>query len=306
MTSAGPTLKLKLDMAHTPLLDIPRLWPSFIVPDVRDWFVQNMRGGELVAGTFSLDWDAPALALALNKQPVPRDSVHGEFSARDASVQLLAGIPPLSGLEGGGMMTGHEIAISGKRGFMEASPGRRILASDIAFSIPDTSPKPLNPAQASAHVQGPADALAELISRDALRPFVGLPVDPASVKGQFDGKLALDMKLGKTARPQDTVVHAEASLSNLQVDRFLGKERFEQGSLSVANEAGALKIVGDGKLFGVPANVEVNKGPNDEGTALVSFTLDDAARARQRVRSWPGADRSDDGPREGAAVAKGR
>ncbi len=281
MTSAGPTLKLKLDMAHTPLLDIPRLWPSFIVPDVRDWFVQNMRGGELVAGTFSLDWDAPALALALNKQPVPRDSVHGEFSARDASVQLLAGIPPLSGLEGGGMMTGHEIAISGKRGFMEASPGRRILASDIAFSIPDTSPKPLNPAQASAHVQGPADALAELISRDALRPFVGLPVDPASVKGQFDGKLALDMKLGKTARPQDTVVHAEASLSNLQVDKFLGKERFEQGSLSVANEAGALKIVGDGKLFGVPANVEVNKGPNDEGTALVSFTLDDAARARQ-------------------------
>jgi hypothetical protein len=281
MTTAGPTLKLKLDMAHTPLLDIPRLWPSFIVPDVRDWFVQNMRGGELVAATFSLDWDAPALALALKKQPVPRDSVHGDFSARDASVQLLAGIPPLSGLEGGGTMNGHEVAISGKRGFMEVSPGRRIQASDIAFSIPDTSPKPLNPAQASAHVQGPADALAELISRDALRPFVGLPVDPASVKGQFDGKLALDMKLGKTARPQDTVVHAEASLSNLQVDRFLGKERFEQGALAIASEAGALKIVGEGKLFGVPANVEVNKGPSDEGTALVSFTLDDAARARQ-------------------------
>src|SRR5208337_2882534 len=125
----------------------------------------------------------------------------------------------------------HEFAMSGKRGFMDVSAGRRILASDIAFSIPDTSPKPLNPAQASAHVQGSAEALAELISRDALKPFVGLPVDPASVKGQFDGKLALDLKLGKTARPQDTVVHADASLSNLQVDKFLGNERFEQGAL---------------------------------------------------------------------------
>jgi hypothetical protein len=280
MTSAGPTLKLKLDMTHTPLVNIPRLWPSFIVTDVRDWCVQNLRGGELVAAAFSLDWDAPALALALNKKPVPTDSVHGELSARDASVQLLPGVPPLSGLEGSGTMNGHEVAMTGKRGFMEVSPGRRILASDIAFSIPDTSPKPLNPAQASAHVQGPADALADLISRDALRPFVGLPVDPGSVKGQFDGKLALDLKLGKTARPQDAVVHAEASLSNLQVDKFMGNERFEQGSLSVASDAGALKIAGEGKLFGVAADVEVNKGANDEGAAQVSFTLDDAARAR--------------------------
>ena len=280
MTDAGPTLKLKLDMGHTPLVNIPRLWPSFIVTDVRTWCVQNLRGGELVAATLSLDWDAAALALALNKQPVPRDSVHGEFSARDASVQLLAGVPPLSGLEGGGTMNGHEVSMTGKRAYIEASPGRRVLASDIAFSIPDTSPKPLNPALASAHVQGPADALAELISRDALRPFVGLPVDPATVKGQFDGKLTLDLKLGKTARPQDAVVHAEASLTNLQVDRFLGNERFEQGALTVSSEAGALKIAGQGKLFGVPATVEVDKGPDDEGAAQVSFTLDDAARAR--------------------------
>jgi hypothetical protein len=280
MTGAGPTLKLKLDMTHTPLVNIPRLWPSFIVTDVRDWCVQNLRGGELVAAAFSLDWDAPALALALNKQAVPADSVHGEFSARDASVRLLPGVPLLSGLEGGGTMDGHQVAMTGKRGFMDVSAGRRILASDIAFSIPDTSPKPLNPAQASAHVQGAADALADLISRDALRPFVGLPVDPASVKGQFDGKLALDLKLGKTARPQDAVVHAEASLSNLQVDKFLGNERFEQGALAVASDAGVLKIVGEGKLFGVAADVEVNKGANDEGAAQVSFTLDDAARAR--------------------------
>jgi hypothetical protein len=287
ITSAGPTLKLKLDMAHTAIINIPRLWPSFIVADVRSWCLQNLRGGELVSASLALDWDAPTLALALKKQAVPPDSVHGEFSARDASVQLLPGVPVLAGLEGGGIVTGHDFTMSGKRGFMDVAAGRRILASDITFTVPDTTPKPLNPARASAHLQGSADALADLISRDALKPFVGLPIDPATVKGQFDGKLALDLKLGKTARPEDAVVHADAALSNFQVDKFLGNEHFEQGALTVTSDAGALKIIGDGKLFGVPANVEIDKGASDDGGAQLSFTLDDAARAKRGFNLGP-------------------
>ena len=255
---------------------------------MRKWCIQNLRGGELASGSLRIDWDAPTFAIALKKRPVPPDSVHGEFSARDAVVQLLPGVPPLSGLEGSGVVTGHEVMIAGKRGFIDASPTRRILASDISFVIPDTSPMVLNPAQASAHLQGSADALADLISRDALKPFVGVPVDPQAVKGQFEGKLVLDLKLGKTARPEDAVVHADATLSNFQVDKFLGAERFEQGALTVSSDAGALKISGDGKLFGVPATIQVDKGASDAGLAQVSFTLDDAARAKHGFNLGPG------------------
>jgi hypothetical protein len=281
VTDAGPSLRLKLDLANTTLVNVPRIWPSFIVADVRNWALQNLRGGELVAGSLSIDWDAPTFAVARRKLSVPPASVHGEFSIQDGSVQLLPGVPLLSGLEGGGILTGHDVAISAKRGYIDLSATRRIQASDIAFTIPDTSPMPLNPAQASAHLQGPADALADLISRDALKPFVGLPIDPASVKGQFDGKLALDLKLGKTARPEDAVFHADATLSNLQVDKFLGNEHFEQGALTVTSDAGALKIAGDGKLFGVAANVEIDKSPTDDGSAQLSFTFDDAARVKR-------------------------
>ena len=286
-TSAGPTLKLRLDMAHTSAVNIARIWPSFIAADVRNWCIQNLRGGELVSASLAIDWDAPTYTLARKKQPVPADSVHGEFSAADISVQLLPGVPLLSGLDAGGVVTGHDFAMSGKHGFMDVSPTRRILASDIAFAVPDTSPKPLNPAQASAHLQGSADALADLISRDALKSFVGLPIDPASVKGQFDGGLTLDLKLGKTARPEDAVVHANATLSNFQVDKFLGNEHFEQGALNVTADGGALKITGDGKLFGVATNVEIDKGANDDGVAQLSFMLDDAARAKRGFNLGP-------------------
>lgn len=287
MTDAGPTLKLKLDMAQTAAVNIGRLWPSFIAADVRNWCIQNLRGGQLVSAALSIDWDGPTFAKALKKQAVPADSVHGEFSAKDVSLQLLPGVPLLSGVDGAGVMTGHDFTMSGKQGFMDVSLGRRIQASNIIFTVPDTTPKPLNPARASAHLQGSADALADLISRDALKPFVGLPIDPASVKGQFDGDLALDLKLGKTARPEDAVVHASATLTNFQVDRFLGNEHFEQGALTITSDAGVLKIVGDGKLFGVATNVEIDKGPSDDGSAMLNFTLDDAARAKRGFNLGP-------------------
>jgi uncharacterized protein DUF3971 len=287
MTGAGPTLKLQLRVGHTPILSVPRLWPSFIITDVRAWCLQNLRAGELVGGSLSIDWDAPTFATALRKQAVPADSVHGEFLVRDVSLQLLPGIPVLDGLEGGGVVTGHDFLMNAKHGFMDVAPGRRIAAADITFVVPDTSPKPLNPAKASAHLQGSVDALADLISRDALKPFVGLAIDPGSVKGQFDGELALDLKLGKTARPEDAVVHAEATLSNLQIDRFIGNEHFEQGALTATVEGRGLKIVGDGKLFGVAATVEIDKDAGDAGAAELDFTLDDAARARRGFSLGP-------------------
>jgi hypothetical protein len=286
-TDAGPTLKLKMQMAHTPILNISRLWPTLLVADVRNWCIQNLRGGELTSGSVTLDWDAPTLATAMKKQPVPADSIHGEFSARDVSVQLLPGIPLLSGLDGGGVVTGHDFKMSAAHGFMDVGPGRRIVGSDISFVVPDTSPKPLNPARTSAHLQGSADALADLISRDALKPFVGFPIDPNSVKGQFDGQLTLDLKLGKTATPKDAVVHADATLTNLSVEKFIGDEHFEQGALAVTFDAGDLKIVGDGKLFGVTANVEIDKGANDAGAAQLDFTVDDAVRARRGFNLGP-------------------
>jgi hypothetical protein len=170
---------------------------------------------------------------------------------------------------------------------MDAGAGRRVMATDISFIVPDTTPKPLNPARATAHFQGGVDALVDMISHDPLKSYVGLPVDLASPKGHFDGTLAVDLKLGKTAQPEDAVVHADVALTNLQVDKFLGPERFDQGSMSVTVDDGAIKILGAGKLFGANATVEASKDQSDDGSAQVAFTLDDAARAKRGINLGP-------------------
>jgi Protein of unknown function/AsmA-like C-terminal region len=286
-TPSGPTAKVKLDVAHTLGLNLLRMWPSFIVADVRFWCIQHLRGGEIQTASLVLDWDAAAFTAARQKRAVPADSVHTEFSLKDAAVDLLPGVPPLSGLDATGVLTGSTITITAKRGNVDMAPGRRIAASDLSFVIPDTTPRALIAAQAGAHLQGPADGLADLLGREALKSFVGLSVDPAATKGQFDGKVAIDLKLGKTARPDDIFFHASGALSNLQIDKFLATERFEQGELTFSGDRSGIRISGDGRIGGAATSVEIHKGAAEEGSVDLALTIDDAFRAKHGLDFGP-------------------
>lgn len=276
----GATLKANLRVGQSNLGDVLRLWPSFINADARNWCLEHIHGGRLLAASMTVDWDAAAFDAAIHKRAVPPASVHGEFATHDAAVDLLPGVPPLSGLDATGVITGHEFTANAKSGVLEMSPTRRIQAADISYAVPDTTPAPIVAAQAGARLQGTADALADLLNRDALKRYAGFSVDPATVKGQFEGRLAIDLKLGKTARPEDNQFRAEGNLTNFRVDRFIASERLDQAALSVLADHGNLKIAGQGQMYGAPVTVDLNKGAADEGSVLLSMSFDNAERAK--------------------------
>ena len=257
-----------------------RLWPSFINADARAWCIQNIHGGQLLSASMKVDWDAAAFDLAAHKQAVPADSVLGEMTARDVVVDLMPGMPPLTVADASARITGRQFSANAKTGVVELSPTRRVQATDIVYHVPDTSPAAVVPAKASAHLQGGADALADLLGRDALKHYAGFTLDPALVKGQFEGDLAIDLKLGKSVRPEDQQFRANGTLANLRVDRFLANERLEQGALSVDARQGDLKITGQGQIYGVPVAIDVTKGATDEGAIVLALVLDGPARAK--------------------------
>ena len=281
------SLKLDLEAGPSATLDLIRLWPQFINPDVREWCAHNLHGGRL-QGKMRANWTGADLDAMAHKRGLPRDSLHGEFTTRDVGVDLLPGLPMMMTDEGSGSFTGHEFSVSGNRAFMTLSPTRRVQASDLAFSIADITPRPIVDASAHAHMTGTADALADLLSREPLRREVSLALDPATVKGQAEGDLALDLKLGKAARPDDTKFHASGTLANFQLDKFLADERLESATASFEADRDMLKIVGDGTVLGAATHIEVNRSAGEEGSATVTFALDAAARAKRNLNlgSW--------------------
>ena len=279
----GATLKINLQIGPSAVVDLLRLWPSFINADARAWCIQNIHGGQLQSASMKVDWDAAAFDLAAHNKAVPADSVSGEMTARDVVVDMMPGLPPLKVADASARITGRQFSANAKTGVVELTPTRRVQASEIVYQVPDTAPAAVVPAKASAHLQGGADALVDLLGRDALKHYAGFSLDPALVKGQFEGDLAIDLKLGKSVRPEDQQFRANGTLANLRVDHFLGNERLEQGALTVDAQQGNLKITGQGQIYGAPAAIDVNKGATDEGAIVLAFTLDGPTRARLGV-----------------------
>ena len=234
------------------------------------------------------NWTAADLDAMAHKRGLPRESLHGEFTTRDIGVDLMPGLPMMMTDEGSGSFTGHEFSLSGNRAYMTLSPTRRVQASDLAFAIADITPRAIVDATSHAHMTGTADSLADLLMREPLRRQTGLSIDPSTVKGQAEGDLALDLKLGKTARPDDTQFHASGALKELQIEKFLADEKLEAATASFQGDRESMKIVGDGTLLGAPTHVEVNRGAGDEGSATVTFALDAAGRAKRGMNfsSW--------------------
>ncbi len=278
----GPGVSLKLGIEIKPSVtpDVMRLWPQFINPDVRDWCSHNLHGGQ-IQGPMLANWSAADLQAMDQKRAVPRESVHGSFSSRDVGVDLMPGLPMMVSGEGSGQFTGRDFTVSADHATMTLSPTRRIQADNLMFTVPDTTPRAIVDAQARAHLTGTADALADLLGREPLRKQAGLQIDPATVKGQAEGDLVLDLKLGKTAKPDDTQFHATGALSNLTLDKFIGDEKFEQASVTFEADRNTLKMAGDGQLFGAATNIDVGRAAGDEGSATLMLTLDAAARAKR-------------------------
>ena len=276
----GSSLKLNIDVGPSATADLIRLWPQFINPDVREWCAQNLHGGRL-QGSLKANWTAADMDAMAHKRGLPRESLHGEFTTHDVGVDLMPGLPIMMSDEGTGSFTGHEFTVSGNHATMALSPSRRVQANDLAFTVPDITPRAIVDASSKAHMTGTADLLADLLMREPLRRQVGLTIDPATVKGQAEGDLLLDLKLGKTARPEDTQFHATGALENLQIEKFLADEKLELATAAFQANRNMLKIVGDGDLLGAATHVEVARAPGEEGTATLTFALDAAARARR-------------------------
>ncbi len=278
----GPGVSLKLDIRINPSVtqDVIRLWPQFINPDVRDWASHNLHGGKL-EGTMAANWSAADLDAMDHKRAIPRDSVHGTFSTRGVGVDLLPGLPTMVSDKGSGTFTGRNFTAYGDHATMTLSPTRTIQGDNIVFTVPDTAPRPIVDAQARAHLSGTADALADLLGREPLRKQAGLQIDPATIKGQAQGDLVLDLKLGKTAKPDDTQFHAAGGLTNLTLDKLIGQEKLDQGNFTFEADRNTLKMTGDGQVFGAPAHMDVGREPGAEGSATLTVMLDQAARAKR-------------------------
>ncbi|HEY8578893.1 MAG TPA: DUF3971 domain-containing protein, partial [Beijerinckiaceae bacterium] len=276
---AARRLSLRANADGTRVRTLLRLWPSPIAAHTRAWLLANLRAGVFSAGSLQVDFDEAAFVDIYEHRPVDDKAVRIDFAIDDGQLAFLDGVPPLSGLAGKGVVTGRSASFVASGGQMDLGAGGRLTLAEGRFDAPDFARKPA-PASVQARAVGSLDSLNELLKRDALKSYGGFNVEPGLVKGQVDGRVTVDLKLGEEAAEKPEV-RVAAQISNFTVERIIGKERLDQATLGVVADASGMRASGQGRLLGAPVRIELRKPPQALAEATLSMTLDDAARAKQ-------------------------
>ena len=274
-----PRMRLGLEVGRMPTHAVLRLWPSTVAPPARSYLFDRLGGG-FMAGKIAVDFDAAAFEALKQRAMPPDPSVRVDFTVSNGALQLLPGVPPLVGVEASGVVTGRTTSVTITRGAIEGQNGRRLTLADAVFIAPENDKKPA-PASVQARFTGSMDAVADILGREGMKPHGGMVIDSSIMKGQVDAQLNINLKLSKkAARPDDAVARVNASISNLTIDKLIGKERLEQGQLTLVRDSSGLRASGQGRLLGGPVSIDLKQAPGADMEAAVAFQLDDAGRNR--------------------------
>ena len=191
----GPHIRLGAAISPAPVSTVLRLWPPFVAAPVRAYLLSRASEGTVEKGTLRIDFDAGDLQAMRAGNPPPDAKVLLDFKVANASLEFLPGVPPLRGIDGAGHVTGRTASFAVANAALDAGNGRVLTVSDGSFHVADFELKP-TPAVVEAKVTGSVEAIGELLSHDALKPYASLLLDSSTLGGQAGGNLEIDMKLG--------------------------------------------------------------------------------------------------------------
>ncbi len=278
----GPHIAFGLTLDNTQIQSLVRLVPTHVAAPVRNWLIERAPLGAFRHAEFKADFTQANLIAMRYEQPPPDDAIQAEGDLVNvALLDLLPGLPPLRNLSAHLRLTGRTLTLNGASAVLDTPRERRLALSEGSFVIDDNMLKPA-PAKLDLRLAGPVEGVAEILAIPSLAPYANLPLDPAQLKGQIDGRLRVDLELGEGARGDHAVASIDANTANLSIDRFLGSERLDNGALNIVHDRAGLRVTGTGRLFGGPATLDIRRAADDKAVTQAQFSvvLDEAARAK--------------------------
>jgi hypothetical protein len=275
--SAEP--RLQLGFAGTPMSAsaLKRMWPTLIVPEVREWVIERVERGALQR--IEVGVNSPVHNLSRRGPPIPDDGLSVNILASGVTLHPVDELPSVRDADLKAHVTGRTATVTIAQAAADTPAGRKLNISDFIFEVPDMAPKPA-PARVKFRIDGPVPAAAEILASDRLSEFSGTLIDPNSSKGTVSAVVTLGMPIKRELTKADTTYAITADITGLVADKLVMNQKLEAGGLKVvANNAG-YQVKGDVKINGQPATLDYRKPADGDADIKLQATLDDASRAR--------------------------
>lgn len=271
--------RLQLGFAGTPMSAsaLKRMWPTIIVPEVREWVIERIERGTLQR--IDVGVNSPVHNLSRKGPPIPDDGLSVNIVASGVTVRPVDGMPAVHDADLKARVTGRTATVNIGQGIADTPAGRKITLSDFTFEVPDMAPKP-SPAKVKFRVDCPVPAAAEILASDRLSDLSGPPIDPNASKGNVSAIINLGMPVKGELTKADTVYSVTADIAGVAVDKLVMNQKLEANTLKVIASNAGFQVKGDVKINGQAASLDYRKPADGDADVKLQATLDDASRAR--------------------------
>jgi hypothetical protein len=275
--SAEP--RLTLGFAGTPMSAsaLKRMWPTLIVPEVREWVIDRVERGSLQR--IEIGVNSPVRNLSRRGPPIPDDGLAVNIVANGVTLRPVDELPLVRDADLKARVTGRTATVTIGQAVSDTPTGRKLNISDFVFEVPDMAPKP-SPAKVKFRIDGPVPAVAEILASDRLSEFSGTLVDPNSSKGTVSAVVSLGLPIKRELTKADTTYTITADLGGFSADKLVMNQKLEANALKVVANNGGYQVKGDVKINGQAATLDYRKPNEGDADVKLQATLDDAGRAK--------------------------
>src|ERR1700681_2167643 len=275
--SAEP--RLTLGFAGTPMSAsaLKRMWPTLIVPEVRQWVIERIERGSLQR--IEVGVNSPIRNLSRRGPPIPDDALAINIVANGVTLHPVDELPLVRDADLKARVTGRTATVTIGQAASDTPAGRKLNISDFIFEVPDMAPKPA-PAKVKFRIDGPVPAAAEILALDRLSEFSGMLIDPNSSKGTVSAVVTLGLPIKRELTKADTTYAITAALGGFTADRLVMNQKLEADKLKVVANNQGYQVKGDVKINGQAASLDYRKPNEGDADIKLQATLDDTSRAR--------------------------
>lgn len=273
-------LRIGVNANQTLVRSAIRIWPSFVSPKVREYLTDNLHQGIVDRMTLSVFMNENLLKQVMADGALDAQNLQIDFDISQAELSYAKMLPPVTKARVSGKVDGKSAMISASQGLLQLQEGRTLNVEALTFAVTDFWSHPTM-AHVGFNLRGAAEGLASFLQMPAFHSSLGIEVTPEKVKGQADVRVNLSLPLDQPPAFRDIDLQAKGVLSNFSVDKIAGKEKLENANVTFGFDGTGLTVKGEGKMNGNPASLEAQQPKGGGGDAVISFILDDAARAKR-------------------------
>jgi hypothetical protein len=280
--------RLQLGVAGTPMSAsaLKRIWPTLIVPEVREWVIGRVERGSLQR--IEIGVNSPVKNLSRRGPPIPDDGLAVNIVASGVTLRPVDELPLVRDADLKAHVTGRTATVTIGQAAADTPAGRKLTISDFVFEVPDLAPKPA-PARVKFKIDGPVPAAAEILASDKLSEFSGTLIDPNSSKGTISAVVTLNLPIKRELTKADTTYAITADLGGFAADRLVMNQKLEANALKIVANNGGYQVKGDVRINGQAASLDYRKPNEGDADIKLQATLDDASRARLGFDLGPAA-----------------